>query len=73
MAKAKEQVIMTPKALAEELSIDPKTLRTYLRKAHARTVDAKNTSWTLDEATVKSVREHYASKATKNDEVEVEA
>ena len=40
---------MRPKDLAEELGIDPKTLRGWLRKAYPRNPDEKNTSWALTE------------------------
>ncbi len=36
---------LTPKALADELGIDPKRLRGWLRANHARSADVKNTTW----------------------------
>jgi hypothetical protein len=53
---------VTPKALAEELSIDPKRLRAYLRANFARTVEAKNTTWTITDEAEKAAREHFAAK-----------
>lgn len=54
---------LTPKALADELSIDPKTLRGYLRKHAARPIEAKNTSWTIDADAANAAREHFAAKS----------
>jgi len=61
----------TPKELAAEIGIDPKVLRAYLRKAHTRVAEAKNTSWIIDEATATAARKAFtknvagsASKAT---------
>lgn len=51
---------ITPKALAEELAIDPKRLRSYLRKAHTRPSEAKNTTWGIDKATADDARDHFA-------------
>ena len=53
---------ITPKALAEELAIDPKRLRSYLRKNHTRANEAKNTSWTLDTETADAARAAFAPK-----------
>jgi hypothetical protein len=54
----------TPKALAEELGIDPKRLRGWLRSSDfARPSEAKNTTWTLDEAAVEAARARFAPKA----------
>lgn len=66
MATKKETVEMTtirPKDLAEELGVDGKVLRSYLRANFARPTEAKNTSWEIDSDTAKAVREHYAAKA----------
>lgn len=53
MAKTKTY---TPKELAEELGVSPKVLRAYLRRNHARTDEAKNTSWVITEAVAKKAR-----------------
>ena len=55
----------TPKALSEELGVDPKVLRSFLRKTFTRPVEAKNTTWLLDEDCVAATKEHYASLAAK--------
>src|SRR5215469_95217 len=44
MANAKTY---TPKQLANEIGIDAKVLRAYLRKNHTRPDAAKNTSWII--------------------------
>jgi predicted site-specific integrase-resolvase len=50
----------TPKALAEEIGVDPKSLRGYLRKNHTRVAEAKNTTWIIDEDAATAAREHFA-------------
>jgi hypothetical protein len=49
-----------PSELAEELGINAKTLRAYLRRQHTRPADAKNTSWYLSDAVADDVRDHFA-------------
>lgn len=53
---------ITPKALAEELGIDPKRLRSYLRANHARANEAKNTSWAITPDVADAAREKFAAK-----------
>jgi hypothetical protein len=63
--------VITPKALAEELGIDPKRLRGHLRKAHSRPNEAKNTSWTIPADVADEVRDHFeALKAVKAEATE---
>ena len=52
--------IITPKALALELGISPKNLRSYLRREHARVADVKNTAWAITPDAAKAAREHFA-------------
>lgn len=52
--------IVTPTALATELGIDPKRLRAYLRSAHTRAPEAKNTSWALTPDVIAAARERFA-------------
>jgi len=54
--------IITPKALAAELNIDPKTLRGWLRKNHTRALEAKNTSWSIPADVADQARERWAAK-----------
>ena len=61
---------VTPKALSEELGIDPKVLRSFLRKTFTRPVEAKNTTWLLTEETVTATKEHYAALAAKKESPE---
>ena len=57
---------ITPKALADELGIDPKRLRGHLRKNHTRAAEAKNTTWLIPHDVADDVREHFeALKAAK--------
>lgn len=78
MAKTKNKVkgtttpvTTTPKALAEELGIDPKRLRGYLRKNHSRDDEMHRQSWVIDEATAGAAREYFANR--NKDEESVEA
>jgi transglutaminase/protease-like cytokinesis protein 3 len=57
MATAKSY---TPKELANELGIDPKILRGYLRKEFARTPEAKNTAWVIPATVANAARKHFA-------------
>jgi hypothetical protein len=50
----------TPKALALELGVDAKVLRSYLRKNHARAKDAKNTSWVIPAAVASAAKKYFA-------------
>jgi hypothetical protein len=53
---------ITPKALAEELGIDPKRLRSYLRANHTRPNEAKNTSWAIPSDVADAAREKFTAK-----------
>jgi hypothetical protein len=53
---------MTPKALAEELQVDPKRLRAFLRANFARPAEAKNTSWAIAPEAIEAAREKFAPK-----------
>jgi hypothetical protein len=62
---------MTPKALAEELGIDPKRLRGWLRSSDfARAPEAKNTTWALTDEVCDAARDRFAPK---DEEVKAEA
>jgi hypothetical protein len=51
----------TPKALAEELGIDPKRLRGWLRSSDfARPGEAKNTTWALTPEIVEAATARFA-------------
>jgi hypothetical protein len=56
---------VTPKMLADELSVDPKRLRAFLRANFARPAEAKNTSWSIGADAVKAARAHFAKSETK--------
>jgi hypothetical protein len=69
MAKAtetKEPVTTTPKALAEELGVDAKRIRSFLRSEMTREAEAKNTSWILSEKQAEAVRVRFTP--TEDDE-----
>jgi hypothetical protein len=53
---------IAPKALAAELGVDPKRLRSYLRANHARAAEAKNTAWAITTDVADAAREHFAPK-----------
>lgn len=57
--------IITPKALAEALDVDPKALRAYLRKEFARTPEAKNTSWAITPEAAEAAKAHFEAKKAK--------
>lgn len=64
---------MTPKQLAEELEIDPKTLRGFLRREFPRDESDKNTSWKLTDDQVEAARAKFtASDEDEDDETDVE-
>lgn len=50
---------LTPKALAEEIGIDPKNLRAYLRKTYPRPVEVKNTTWIVPADAAIAARAHF--------------
>ena len=56
---------VTPTALAETIGINPKVLRSHLRKAYTRPVEAKNTTWLIPLEIADEVIEHYAALAAK--------
>lgn len=53
---------MTPKALAEELAIDPKRLRAFLRSQFTRPAEVKNTSWAITPEAIAAAREKFTPK-----------
>jgi hypothetical protein len=56
--------VVTPSALAEELGITSKALRTFLRSTFPRDAAAKNTSWALDADAIAAARAKFAPEAT---------
>lgn len=60
--------VITPKALAAEIGIDPKVLRGHLRKAHTRDAAVKNTTWLIPADVAEEVKAHFETlKAKKAD------
>lgn len=59
---------MTPKQLAAELDIDPKRLRSYLRKEYGREAEVKGTSWLITDEAADAAREKFAKQATTSPE-----
>jgi len=57
---------VTPKALASELGIDAKRLRSYLRANFTRPTEVKNTSWAVTPDAAKAAREHFAKQQTES-------
>jgi predicted site-specific integrase-resolvase len=55
---------ITPKALAEEIGIDAKVLRAYLRKEWTRPNEVKNTSWIITTEAADAAREKFAKQET---------
>lgn len=50
---------IAPKQLAEELGVDPKRIRAYLRSNYSRDDSAKNTNWALTAEVANDVRKHF--------------
>jgi hypothetical protein len=65
MAKTTEQkeeaTIVRPSDLAEELEVDAKRIRAFLRTEFTRPLEAKNSSWVLTEDQANAVREHFSA------------
>jgi hypothetical protein len=55
---------ITPKALAEEIGIDAKVLRSYLRKEFPRPTEVKNQSWIITADAANAAREKFAKNET---------
>ena len=51
--------LLTPKILAEELNVSPKTLRAWLRKNATRELEQKSTAWAIDSKTASRARKHF--------------
>ena len=60
-----ETKYVTPKELANALSVDPKRLRAFLRANFTRPNEAKNTSWSIGPEAVAAATEHFAKSETK--------
>ena len=58
MAEATANI--TPKALADELGIDAKRLRGWLRKEHSRAAEAKNTTWAITPDVAEAARARFS-------------
>jgi hypothetical protein len=50
---------MTPNQLADQLDVNPKTLRAYLRKEFPRDAEAKNSRWEITKAQVAKAEKHF--------------
>lgn len=64
----KEAVIIRPGDLAEELGVDAKRVRHFLRAEFTRPLEAKNSSWILTEDQAQAVREHFDPSETEEDD-----
>ena len=64
---------MRPKVLAEELNINPKALRAFLRREFPRGNQEKNTSWYLTEEQISKAREYFSDEEEADETEEVEA
>ncbi len=59
---------LTPAQLAEEIGVNAKSLRGYLRTKHPRPAESKNTSWIIPAEAAEAARAHF-----KKQEATVEA
>jgi hypothetical protein len=60
----KEVNHMTPKELATELGVDPKRLRSFLRGAFPRPLEAKNTSWQISDEAIEAAKAKFVKEET---------
>lgn len=51
---------ITPKALAEEIGVDPKVLRGYLRKNFTRAAEVKGQTWIITPEAADAARAKFA-------------
>jgi hypothetical protein len=51
-----------PEALASELGVSGKLIRSYLRATFARKPEAKNTAWVVTASQAANVRKHFKSR-----------
>lgn len=68
MASKTEKKSYTPTELANELGVDPKRVRAYLRQEFTRDAEAKNTSWNLSDEVAQAVRTRFTKVETESDE-----
>ena len=59
---ANEVKTIAPKTLANELGIDPKRLRGYLRAKHTRPDDLHNERWAITPEVADAARSYFANK-----------
>lgn len=57
--ETEENTIVRPSELAEDLGVNPKAVRQYLRANFPRTAAEKNTSWQLNEDQIAAVISHF--------------
>jgi predicted transcriptional regulator len=68
MASKTEKKSYTPTELANELGVDPKRVRAFLRQEFTRDPEAKNTSWNLSDEVAQAVRTRFTKVETESDE-----
>jgi len=54
--------VIRPNELAEQLGIDGKRVRAFLRTEFARPADVKNTNWELTPEMVEAIKERFTPK-----------
>jgi hypothetical protein len=54
--------LIRPEALASELGVSGKLIRSYLRANFARKAEAKNTAWVLTANQAAAVRKHFKAR-----------
>ena len=65
-----EATPVTPKDLAEELGVDAKRIRAFLRQEFTRPGEAKNTSWFLSDEAAEAVRDRFTPSEDEDEEME---
>jgi hypothetical protein len=65
-----EAVTLTPAILAEQLGIDPKRLRSWLRANHPRPLEVKGSSWRISDKVAAAAMAYFENLADDGDEAE---
>jgi hypothetical protein len=68
--ETEETTVVRPSVLAEELGVNAKSIRAFLRREFPRDIKDKNTSWYLTDSQVEAIRDHFTP--SEDDEEETE-
>lgn len=68
-----EVELLRPSDLADELGVDPKSVRNFLRREFKRPQSKKNTSWYLTEEMAEAIRSYFADEEEDEDAEEADS